>query len=198
MGSPPKQSFKWANVLLQASYHLQALGPRERSHENLLFSEHFYEMLTKWEASIFYQQLLRNRKVSACLKFSQAGIIQENWHWKYFHMYPSKPKLLSFTRLLCWRALLPAWVLYVLIYTVGENWAPFWPCLMLSLHPLGHLKDSSWPHAFWQSSVHLLDLCYQARKDNSSSKGSQMEKRWNWDGREIEDKDNRCWTKNIF
>lgn len=39
------------NVLLQASYHLQAEGPRERSHEILLFSEYFYETLMKWEAS---------------------------------------------------------------------------------------------------------------------------------------------------
>lgn len=41
MGLPPKQSFKWMNVLLQASYHLQAEGPQQRSHEILLFSGYF-------------------------------------------------------------------------------------------------------------------------------------------------------------
>lgn len=67
--------------------------------------------------------MLRNRKAGACLQFSQAEIVRENGHQKYFHMYPRKPKLLSFTRLLRWRALLPAWALDLLTSTSGENWA---------------------------------------------------------------------------
>lgn len=39
------------DVLLQASYHLQAEGPQERSHAILLFSGRFCATLMKWEAS---------------------------------------------------------------------------------------------------------------------------------------------------
>lgn len=120
--------------------------------------------------------MLRNRKVSACLQFSQAGIVQENWHQKYFHMYPRKPKLLSFTRLRCSRALLPAWVLYLLTYTSGENWACFQPA---GPHPESsplswrHLSEAVWPRGCWQTPLHLqisnITGHLPARRDNSCS-----------------------------
>lgn len=156
MGLLPKQSFKWMTVLLQASYHLQ-----ECSHEILLFSGYFCGTLMKRETSDILATTAPEQEVSACLQFSQAGIVQENWHQKYFHMYPRKPKLLSFTRLLCWRALLPAWALYLLTYTSGENWAHFQPvdphpeCSPLSWR---HLSDASWHCGQRQTPLYLPNL----------------------------------------
>lgn len=161
MGLPPKQSFKRMNVLLQASYHLQAEGSQERFHEIFLFSGYFCETLMKREAS----------DILATTAPEQDGIVLAF----NFHKLESSGKIDTKNIFICTLANQNCWVSHgraaeELCFLRGR--CACWlthqrrtepasnqqiPVLRAALS-CRHLSEASCPRGRWQTPLHLPDL----------------------------------------